>query len=304
MFSIITSFGIVEYILIILLTVFLAIIGIPLFTTNAERAHTRLTSLLFISKPKQEANFKEGSIFIRTYKMVERYIANIVDKQIRKGNFAKLELKLKQAGNHSTTPIQFWTKKIIFAIVGSFIGILTKNPAFILLFAALGFFLLDLRLKDAIDKRQFILKNEIPDFLDLVSVTFPACANIEQTFELVCGKVDSEISREFMIALTEIKYGRKKRVVFNELALRTGIREVSSLITQINQAETFGTGLEEVLISQAQSIRQAKKELAESRGNKASFYILAPAALLLITCILVIAGPFIIQFINSMAMFQ
>lgn len=303
MLSILSNFGLVEYVIIISLTVFLSIIGIPLFTSNAERAHKRLTSLIYISKPKKEANFKEGSIFVRTYRMLENKISIFVENQIKKGNFSSLELKLKQAGL-TTTPIQFWTKKIIFTLIGSFVGILTKNPILILLFAGIGFMLLDLRLKDTIDKRQFIFKNEIADFLDLVSVTFPACANIEETFELVCGKVDNEISKEFQIALNEIKYGRKKRVVFNELALRTGIREVASLVTQLNQAETFGTGLEEVLISQAKSIRQSKKELAEERGNKASFLILAPAALLLVTSILIMAGPFIIQFIDSMKMFQ
>jgi tight adherence protein C len=303
MLNVISNFGVTEYVLIITLTIFLSIIGMPLFTTNAERAHRRLTSLIHISKPKKDSNFKEGSIFYRIYNMLEMKVETFVEKQIKKGNFSKLDLKLKQAG-YNTTPIEFWTKKIIFALAGSFIGILTKNPIMILVFAVLGFIYMDLRLKDRIDKRQFILKNEIPDFLDLVSVTFPACANIEETFELVCDKVDSEISREFLIALNEIKIGRKKRVVFKELALRTGIREVSSLVTQLNQAETFGTGLEDVLISQARSIRQAKKELAEDRGNKASFLILAPAALLLITCILIMASPFVIQFMTSMAMFR
>lgn len=303
MLNALSNFGAREYILIICLTAFLCIIGFSIFTTNAERAHKRLTSLLNISKPKQDANFKNGSVFKRIYKMAEERISTFLEKQVRKGNFGKLELKLKQAGL-TTTPIQFWTKKIMLALVGSFIGILTKNPLLILAFAAFGFIVLDLKLKDKIEKRQFIFKNEIPDFLDLVSVTFPACANIEQTFELVCGKVDSAISYEFLIALNEIKYGRKKRVVFNELAERTGIREVSSLVTQLNQAETFGTGLEEVLITQAKSIRQAKKELAEERGNKASYLILAPAALLLITSILIIAGPFIVQFMQSMTLFQ
>lgn len=303
MFNLFSGFGLLEYVLIICLTAFLGIIGVPLFTTNAERAHRRLTSLIFVAKQKTEASTTEGSIFYRIYKMAEKQVAVFIEIQIKKGNFAKLELKLTQAGQDNVTPIQFWTKKILFALIGSFIGILTKNPTLIILFAALGFFILDFRLKDKLEKRQFILKNEIPDFLDLVSVTFPACANIEQTFELVCEKVESEISREFTIALNEIKLGRKKRVVFNELALRTGIREVGSLVTQLNQAETLGTGLEDVLITQAKSIRQAKKELAEERGNKASYLILAPAALLLITSILIMAGPFVVQFVESMANF-
>ncbi|NGY89013.1 hypothetical protein F6Y05_39215 [Bacillus megaterium] len=147
MLKMFSSFGLVEYILIVCLTVFLYIIGLPLLTTNADRAHKRLSALLNFSKPKKDASFKEGSIFVRTYKMLENRLATLIEQQIRKGNFGKLELKLKQAGVKAT-PIQFWTKKIIFALSGSFIGILTKNPLLVVIFAAVGFIILDLRLKE------------------------------------------------------------------------------------------------------------------------------------------------------------
>jgi len=299
-----SNLGLLEYSLIISLTAFLSILFLPALTTNAERAHNRLSELIDSSKRKRDSNKQEGSIFLRAYQMVDRYIQSFLNKQIRKGNFASLELKLKQAGMHDTTPLEFWTQKILIAIGLSFVGLLTRNVTLVLVFALLGFFLKDYKLKEKIEKRQFQLRNEIPDFLDLVSVTYPCCANIEHTFELVCGKVDSEISNEFRIALNEIKVGRKKRVVFNELALRTGIKEVSSLVTQINQAEVFGTGLEDVLISQARAIRQSKKEIAEQTGNKASFLMFFPASLLLGTSILIIAAPFVVQFIDSMKAFQ
>ena len=299
-----SNFGLLEYSLIISLTAFLSILLLPAFTTNAERAHARLSELIDTSEKKRNSNTTEDSLFERIYNMVERYIKKFVDKQVRKGNFARLELKLKQAGMHDTTPLEFWTKKVLIAIGLSFVGMLTRNVTFVLIFALIGFFLMDYQLKDKIEKRQFKLRNEIPDFLDLVSVTFPCCANIEQTFELVCDKVDNEISNEFRIALNEIKVGRKKRIVFNELALRTGIKEVSALVTQINQAEVFGTGLEDVLISQARAVRQSKKELAEKTGNKVSFLMFFPASLLLGSSMLIIAAPFAVQFIDSMAMFQ
>lgn len=299
-----SHFGLIEYALIISLTAFLSILLLPALTTNAERAHKRLSELIDSSKQKRDSNKVEGTIFLRIYQMVEKYLKNYIDKQVRKGNFARLELKLKQAGMHDTTPLEFWTKKVLYAIGFSFIGMLTRNLTLIFVFSLVGFFLMDFQLKDKIEKRQFKFRNEIPDFLDLVSVTFPCCANIEHTFELVCDKVDSEISKEFRIALNEIKVGRKKRVVFNELALRTGIKEVNSLVTQINQAEIFGTGLEDVLISQARAIRQSKKELAEQTGNKVSFLMFFPATLLLGSSILIIAAPFVVQFIESMSAFQ
>jgi tight adherence protein C len=155
-----------------------------------------------------------------------------------------------------------------------------------------------------IKKRHFILLNELPDFLDLISVTFPACNNIEETIELVAQKTDTVVSREFKTSVNEIKIGRKKREVFQDLSLRTGIKEIAVLVSQINQAEAFGAGLEEVLISQAKTIRHSKKIMAEKRGNAASNLIYIPAMLMLMVCMGIILFPFAIQFVQNIGQFQ
>ena len=199
---------------------------------------------------------------------------------------------------------QFWTRALIYGLIMSFFGLLTGKPIIALALFGLGAYYPFYKLKGKIEQRQFILLNELPDFLDLVSVSFPALNNIEETFELVASKTDSEVAKEFKIAVNEIKIGRRKRDVFHDLSNRTGVKSIALLVSQINQAEAFGTGLEEILIAQAKTIRHSKKIMAEKRGNTASNLIYLPAMLMLGVSMGVILFPFALQFIQNIGAFQ
>lgn len=302
--SLVGGFGSTEWLLVLLLSVFLSMAMFTITETSADRFHKRIMGMKVFTEEKNSRKLKQtDSLLKRIYGMIETRVVKYIDKQVRKGNFSKLELKLLQGGVEDVTPVQFYAQKVIFGVLGSVLGIMMKKPMLILLFAALGFLYSDYKLKKKIEERQFVIKNELPDFLDLVASTFPACANIEDTLERVCSRTRNTISREFEIALGEINNGRKKREALNELAYRTGIQEIKMLIASINQAETFGTGLEETLQVQAKNIRRLKKTMAEMRAGKANFMLLIPCTFLLITAVILIIGPSIIQFIEAMAMF-
>lgn len=303
--SILGSFGIMEWTLVVLLVVFLSIALFTITETGADRLHKRIMRMKIFTEEKNARVLKQNQSFVqRVYKMTEKRVSRFVDKQVRKGTFAKIELKLLQAGIEDVTPVQFYAQKVIFGVVGSIVGLLLKKPFLILLLASLGFLFSDYRLKKKIEERQYALKSELPDFLDLVAVTFPACNNIEDTLERVCSRSKNNISREFEIALGHINTGRKKREALNELAYRTGIQEIKMLISSINQAETFGTGLEETLQVQANNIRRLKKTMAEMRAGRATFLLLIPSTFLLIVALIIIIGPSIIQFMEAMTLFQ
>lgn len=271
--------------------------------TNKDRAYKRLRKLIVITKPKTKKN-KEESMIRKTMHIIEIRVTRFVDEQIKKGRLGSLELKLKQAGVHDQTTSQFWAKTIIYGIVGAIIGLVMGKMLFALAFFGLGCYLPYRSLLTKIEKRHYILLNELPDFLDLVSVTFPACSGIEETFELVANRMDSEIAKEFKIVVNELKIGRAKREVFKDLVNRTGIKEIAILVSQINQAETFGTGLEEILVAQAKTIRHGKKVFAEKRGQKATTMMYMPAVLTLMVAMAVIILPFGIQFLENISAFQ
>jgi tight adherence protein C len=278
--------------------------GLHFTETNDDRTYKRLKGLIEVSKVVKEKKKIEGNLLERIVGMFEKRFIKYVEEQVKKGRLGNLEMKLKQAGIVDVTTSQFWTRALIYGTIFSLVGLLIGKTFIALILFGLGVYYPFYNVSKKIKKRHFILLNELPDFLDLLSVVFPACNNIEETIELVAEKTNTEVSKEFKIAVNEIKIGRKKREVFKDLAMRTGIKEISILISQINQAEAFGAGLEEVLISQAKTIRHAKKVMAEKRGNTASNLIYLPAMLMLLVCMGIILFPFAIQFVQNIGQFQ
>ena len=291
-------------ILLITLTYIISFFILRFTETNDDRAYKRLKGLIEVTIVKERKNKKDGSLSERIMEILEHRFIAFIENQIKKGRLSNLELKIKQAGIQDVSNSQFWTRALIYGLIMSFVGLLTGKTIIALALFGLGAYYPFYTLKKKIDKRHFTLLNELPDFLDLVSVSFPALNNIEETFELVALKTDSEVSKEFKIAVNEIKIGRRKREVFQDLSNRTGIRAIALLVSQINQAEAFGTGLEEILISQAKTIRHQKKVQAEKRGNTASNLIYLPAVLMLGVSMGVILFPFSIQLIENIGAFQ
>ena len=291
-------------ILLITLTYIISFFILRFTETNDDRAYKRLKGLIEVTIVKERKNKKDGSLSERIMEILEHRFIAFIENQIKKGRLSNLELKIKQAGIQDVSNSQFWTRALIYGLIMSFVGLLTGKTIIALALFGLGAYYPFYTLKKKIDKRHFTLLNELPDFLDLVSVSFPALNNIEETFELVALKTDSEVSKEFKIAVNEIKIGRRKREVFQDLSNRTGIRAIALLVSQINQAEAFGTGLEEILISQAKTIRHQKKVQAEKRGNTASNLIYLPAVLMLGVSMGVILFPFAIQLIENIGAFQ
>lgn len=264
----------------------------------------RLNSFQYYNATQRDRDMK-GSLIERIYKMSERFVLKYFEEQVKKGGkLASLEVKLLQADMASVEPLQHRAKKFIFAFSGAFLFILVLGNFGIGVVATLiGFFLPDVLLNKKIEQRQYNIKNEIPDFMDLLAAVFPASKGLEDAIEKVCSKTEGVLSKEFEKTLSQIKNGRGKRQAFGDFSKRCGIKEVDTLVSQILQSETFGTGLQDTLTNQAKKLRSMKKVIAEIKAQKAKVNLLLPGLFLLTTILIVIIGPSAVQFLDAMGTF-
>jgi len=299
-FSTITGAG---WLIIILSTIFLWLVGNYIFRPRSQVITERLESMQLHSEGTDEEKLMKQSLFKRIYYMLELRTTLFLDKHVKKGKLAPLKIKLLQANDHVTEPMQHRAKMLIFAIAGSLLGLLTKNFTLILVFGALGAWYPDSKLKEKIKKRQLKIKSELPDFLDLLAATAPSAKNLEDAIRKVCERSEGEVTLEFKRTLEEVNAGRKMRDALNDFSTRCGIEEVQTLVSQINQSEVFGTGVEKTLQVQAEKIRKLKKLLAEIKARKAQVMLLLPSLFLLTTAIIMIAGPSLIDLVSNMGNF-
>lgn len=292
------DFGILEIVNIICLTFLMSVLIMKLLETNSIRMERRLKSLLDTTKPENPNEMNDKSLFSRIYQMLKGSVSEIILEQQRKGRLSGLELKIKQSGKNISSN-EVWTQIFIFTIIGLFLGIVSRKILFVFILTAVGAYIPVFRLKEAIEKRQAEFITQFPNFLDLVAITFPNTNNIEQTFRIVCNEYDNVVSDEFRTVVNELDLGREKRLVYKDLVDRVGLREVSTLVNQIHQAEMLGTGLQDVLNTQARVIRSARKNTIIEKGGRAGLMIYLPAFFFLFIFIAVILFPFVVPIVRD-----
>lgn len=299
MFHSLMNLGALDWLLVILFALFLYAISYYFFIAKKNILEERLKDMQIFAEGTAREKKLQKPFQQRVQEMVEERVSRTLKKTAEQGKLAPLQQKFILAGTPDVTPSQFYAKKVILTAILFFAAMFTGSIQLTFLFAFGGFYLPTSQLNDKIKKRQLKIRSELPDFLDLLASTAVASKNLEDAIRQVCLRSSGILTEEFVIALDQINAGRRKRDALNALAERCGVEELNQLISQINQAETFGTPVENTLISQADRIRLIKKDLAETRARKASVTLILPSFFLLVTALIIIAGPSVVSIFDA-----
>ena len=158
-----------------------------------------------------------------------------------------------------------------------------------------GFLLPRFILNRLIAGRQRRITGGLADALDLMVVTMEAGLGLNAAMVKVCEElkeVHPDISKEFELANLEIRVGRERSEALRNLAERTGVEDLNSLVGMLIQADRFGTSIARAVRVYSDSLRTKRRQRAEQAAQKAAFKLLLPlAALLFPTMFIIILGP-------------
>jgi len=76
------------------------------------------------------------------------------------------------------------------------------------------------------------------------------------------------LSEEYEIVALQMKAGRDKPSVLNEMGERCGVQDISSFVTTLVQSQTFGTPVGDALRVYAGEMRDKRVMRAEEKANK------------------------------------
>jgi tight adherence protein C len=157
-------------------------------------------------------------------------------------------------------------------------------------------FLPKLWLTRRVETRQRTIKLALPDTLDLLTIAVESGLGFDAAIARVVAAVPGPLSDELYRMLQEVKIGVPRTSALRSLAERTEVRDLDQFITAMNQADSFGISIANVLRVQAQQLRQKRWQLAEERANKTPVKILFPLILCIFPALfVVIVGPAAIQ---------
>jgi len=220
-------------------------------------------------------------------------------------NAAKLQKDLMQAGfrsPHATSVfraaqlVSMLGLPLLLVLVYTFLVWPLSDALIPGLFAiGAGFILPRLVLNRLIASRKLRISWGLADALDLMVITMEAGLGLNAAMVKICEElkdVHPDISKEFEIANLEIRVGRERSEALRNLADRTGVEDLNSLVGMLIQADRFGTSIARAVRVYSDSLRTKRRQRAEQAAQKAAFKLLLPlGALLFPTMFIVILGP-------------
>ena len=166
---------------------------------------------------------------------------------------------------------------------------------YIILAFVAGFMLPRFFLARITKNRQRELRWGLADALDLMVVSVEAGLGLNAAMMKVASElkdVHSAIAIEFELANLEIRVGRDRDEALRNLAERTGVDDLRSLVAMLIQTDKFGTSIAKGLRIFSDSLRTKRRQRAEQEAQKAAVKLLFPLACFLFpTLFIAILGP-------------
>lgn len=165
----------------------------------------------------------------------------------------------------------------------------------VLLVLALGWIGLDVWLSRTGRRRQAQLERDVPDFIDILSITVRAGTGYRAALGRVASSLSGPCAEEVTTTLRQMDLGATRREAFEALRARNDSPTLTSFVGAQLQAEELGVSLADALANIAADTRRAAAQSARRRAQKTAPRVtLITATLLLPATVLVIGvGMFI-----------
>jgi tight adherence protein C len=225
----------------------------------------------------------------------------------------KIRLKLIQAGLRSKRAYRYFLASKTFSPLflasaylfnSSFYKITTNSITICLLLFAVGFYLPDLFIRNLTERRRDGMRKALPEALDLMVVCVESGLGLDMTFKRVgeeLKEINKALSDEFHLTNLEVKAGKSRDEAFKNMAMRTGIPEISNLMTMLIQTSRFGTSVADALRVHSDAMRTKRRQTAEEKAAKASVKITIPMILFILPSLfIVLIGPACLKVVKTL----
>jgi tight adherence protein C len=218
-----------------------------------------------------------------------------------------LRLRLVQAGFRRDEALTiFFGIRVLFAIafflVLSSPILIRPNTMMALGGLALGYVLPGMALARMAKRRAHRIRLSLADALDLLVVSVEAGLGLDQAMTRVGTELafaHPELADELKLINLELRAGKARAEALRNLADRTGVDDLSSLVTMLIQTDKFGTSVAQSLRVYSETLRTKRRQRAEEAAAKTGVKMVFPLVLCIFPSIWVITiGPAAIKFMT------
>jgi len=295
----------------VFITTLIFLICLWQIVTSDRRKITERLHILSREEKQQEADELSKPLKERILEPFLDTLSGYLSRLMPKAQRSTLKNKLSLAGNpfnlkaHEFMGIQYLTALfacLVAGLIGRIQGMDFKEIAIVAMVAALsGFKLPLLYLKIKSQKRQKQIDYDLPNIIDLLTVSVEAGLGFDAALAKVTVKARGILSDEFRKVLHEIKMGKSRREALKDLINRTGAEELSNFISAVLQADGLGVSMSHILRIQSEQMRRKRRQRAEEEAMKAPIKMLFPMVFFIFPCIfIVLLGPAVIKIFTQL----
>jgi tight adherence protein C len=218
-----------------------------------------------------------------------------------------LRLRLVQAGYRRPEALTIFFGIRVLAALGLFA--LFASPILVrpnILFAlgglGIGYVLPGMVLARLAKRRAHRIRLALPDALDLLVVSVEAGLGLDQAISRVAAELSfayPDLSDELKMINLELRAGKPRAEALRNMADRSGVDDLSSLVTMLVQTDKFGTSVAQSLRVYSETLRTKRRQRAEESAAKTGVKMVFPLVLCIFPSIWIVTiGPAAIKFVT------
>jgi tight adherence protein C len=146
--------------------------------------------------------------------------------------------------------------------------------------------------------RQKELQKAMPDMLDMLVVCVEAGLGLNQALVRVADEIDHVslvMSEQLALVNLEMRAGTPRDEALKNLADRTGLTDMKSLVSMLVQTDRFGTSVADALRVHSETMRTKRRQRAEEAAAKTTIKLVFPLVLFVFPAMFVVVlGPSVI----------
>lgn len=298
------------YLILIFITVFLVALAV-LSQFNSKPLQERLTILKNGDREKVAVGDKSKAApwLGRVIELAKPVARLSVPKE--GWETSQLRIRFMNAGYRTeTAPVIFFLAKTvltftlpaIFILYTAISGVVIKPETFLFSVigaAALGYFLPNVFLERRIAYRKREIFESFPDAMDLIIVCVESGLGLDAALARVGEEmhmISPILGEELHLINLELRAGSSRERALRNLALRTGVEDIDTLVAMLVQSDRFGTSIAQALRVHAENLRTKRRLRAEEAAAKIALKLLFPLIFFIFpSMLLVLLGPAIIS---------
>ena len=291
--------------------IFIALAAIGVFTNEARGVSKSLVVLeAFAAAPdsmKQELDPSFNDRVITP--LLARFVG--LGKRLTPNDYGeRIQHKLDVAGNPpGWTVDRIVSLKVIGIGIGAAGGVLAallldwgalRVVILLGLGAVLGYYAPNLYLYQKGYDRTNQMQRDLPDALDLLSISVEAGLGFDAALSQVARNTTGPLAQELARVLQEMQIGLGRSSALRALGERSTLPDLRSFTSAMVQADAFGIPISKVLRVQSDEIRLKRRQRAEEAAQKVPVKIMIPLVLFILpTLFIAVLGPAIIGMMSA-----